>query len=129
MPACLTKFCCFYRNNSTLERPHPVFSDSFLVDLADIIRQPDHLQQSIDSLTQKVQSVAGGSYKSRLHIIFMSNTNLPLELTSLDVWVLRGQNVAITKFTEVLDQMLHLTFTTLTLKIREKFGQTITPRQ
>ena len=37
--------------------------------------------------------------------------------------------MAITKFSEVLDQMVHLTFPTLIQKIQEQFGQTITPQQ
>ena len=64
---------------------------------------------------------------SALAVDSLDPVALPNEPTSLDVWVLCGQTVAITTNNKASDQMVYLSFTAFQQMIQAKFSQDLLP--
>ena len=74
---------------------------------------------------------------TRLDIAFMTSasydfkqlqpSNLPVIPTSIDVWILRGQDILLTKDYASEDQIINMKFTGFKQTIANVFSQTIIP--
>ena len=96
--------------------------------------QIESLQDSINQLREELSIDKNGTIFTRLDIIFMSGAakafssldpaNLPTDPTSLDIWVLRDQNIILSKHM-LSDQALNLQFASFIESILSTFSQTI----
>ena len=109
----------------------------FLFLLIDIsLLQITNLEQSISSLQGELQQLENGNFKTRLSLAFITASsfdfkaykpnNLPLTSQSVDVWLLRDQEILITKST-INDQMVNMFFPGFTATVLRTFGQTVVP--
>ena len=89
------------------------------------------------SLQGELQQLDNGNYKTRLSLAFITASSfdyksyqpssLPLTSQSVDVWLLRGQTVLITKNSKTEDSMVNMFFPGFTSTMQRTFGQSVVP--
>ena len=94
------------------------------------------MEESVASLKHERQQLENGNFKTRLSLAFITASsfdfkayrpnNLPLTPQSVDVWLLRDQEILITKST-INDQMINMFFPGFTATVLRTFGKTIVP--
>ena len=96
-----------------------------------------NLKESIDSLSKELYINEQGDYVTRLAVSFITaagvsfktlNPNdLPADNVALDVYLLRGQNLLLTKNYAFNDEVLNMIFSGFTTLIKTMFQQTVVP--
>ena len=67
--------------------------------------------------------MTGSSYNFKQ----LTHGNLPTVVTSIDVWILRGQDILLTKDWEADDQTVSMKFAGFAQQISTTFSQTLLP--
>ena len=97
----------------------------------------DNLKDSIGSLRKEIHLNENAKIMTRLDIAFMTSasfdfkqlqpSNLPVIPTSIDVWMLRDQDILLTKDWASEDLIINMKFTGFKQTIASVFPQTIVP--
>ena len=97
----------------------------------------DNLKDSIGALRKEIHLNENAKIMTRLDIAFMTSSSydfkqlqpsdLPVIPTSIDVWILRGQDILLTKDWASEDLIINMKFTGFQQTIARIFSQTIVP--
>ena len=95
------------------------------------------METSIAALKKEIHINDDDKIMTRLDIAFMTGSsfdfkflkpnNLPSVASSIDVWILRGQDILLTKDWAANDQIVNMKFTGFSQSISNTFSQTVTP--
>ena len=95
------------------------------------------MQDSIKSLKGELYRNENGNFVTRLSLAFMTGASfdfkayrkasLPSTKQSVDVWLLRGQEVLLTKGSKTEDEVIDMMFSGFTSTMRTAFAQDVTP--
>jgi hypothetical protein len=95
------------------------------------------LENSIAALKKEINTNENEKIMTRLDIAFMTGSsynfkqltpaNLPSVATSIDVWILRGQDILLTKDWAADDQIVNMKFIGFKEQISTTFSQTLLP--
>jgi hypothetical protein len=93
------------------------------------------LESSITALKQEIHINENNKTMTRLDIAFMTGSsynfkqltpsNLPTMATRIDFWILRGQDILLTKDWEADDQTVSMKFSGFSKQISDTFSQTL----
>ena len=113
------------------------FDSHFYFLLTTLFFQINNLETSIAALKKEIHFNDNNMIMTRLDIAFMTGAsfdfkflrpdNLPSVASSIDVWILRGQDILLTKDWAADDQIVNMKFTGFSQSISNTFSQTVTP--
>ena len=114
-----------------------IFVFHFYFLLTSMVFQIDNLETSIAALKKEIYVNEDEKIMTRLDIAFMTGSSydfkrlkpspLPSVDTSINVWILHGQDILLTKDWAANDQIVNIKFIGFSQSISTTFSQTLTP--